>query len=384
VHVLYLIDSIGTPGGAEQSLAALAPEYRRLGIRLDVAVLVDRPGHQSALRAAGAELFVLPEGSRLDRLRDARRLVQSRRPDLVHTTLHEADIVGRLAARAASVPVVTSLVSDSFGPEHFGNPSLSAWRLRAAWCADTATARLAVRMHAVSQHVADMMARRLRFPRERIDVIPRGRDPGALGRRTPARRFAVRAALAVPDDAPLVLAVARQEYPKGLDTAVRAMSSVRAHLPDATLLVAGRSGTHTPELERLVVSLDLDGAVRFLGTRDDVPDLMCAADVFILPSRREGLPGVLLEAMALETPVVASDIPQVREVVDESMAMLVPVGDAATFAAAIVDTYHDRATAKARAERSRARFLAEYSIRSVAERMLGFYEWAITDARLGR
>src|SRR6478752_1072679 len=180
MRLLYLIDSIGVPGGAEQSLALLAPEYRRLGIDLTVAALLDRPGHQDVLRDAGARYVVLEGHGRRAWYRSATAAIRDARPDLVHTTLFEADVVGRLAARRARTPVVSSLVNESYGPDHFADPALASWKLRMAWALDAATARLAARMHAVSEHVADVMAPRLRYPRSRIDVVHRGRHASDL------------------------------------------------------------------------------------------------------------------------------------------------------------------------------------------------------------
>ena len=104
MQLLYVMDSVMKPGGAEQSLALLAPEYRRLGVQLDVATLFERRGHQEALRGAGARVF--PVGGSRGRFGDlqrVRRLIDELRPDLVHTTLYQADIVGRIAAATTRV-----------------------------------------------------------------------------------------------------------------------------------------------------------------------------------------------------------------------------------------------------------------------------------------
>ena len=116
------------------------------------------------------------------------------------------------------------------------------------------------------------------------------------------------------DDVPVVLAAARHEYQKGLDVLLDAIASIRRDQPNIVLLLAGRDGNRTAALRYQATRLGLDANVRFLGARDDIPDLMVAADVFVLPSRWEGLPGAVIEAMALETPVVATDLPGVREV----------------------------------------------------------------------
>ena len=110
---------------------------------------------------------------------------------------------------------------------------------------------------------------------------------------------------------------------------------MRAHIPQARLIVAGREGNQTATLQALVGELGLGEAVSFLGARSDVADLLCAADVFVFPTRREGFPGAVLEAMALEAPIVATSIPTVSEAVRPGEhALLVPVDDAESLAAA--------------------------------------------------
>lgn len=382
MHVLYFIDSL-SPGGAEQSLAALAPCYLPAGIRLDVAYLHGRPGLQAELAGAGAGLYCLAgPGGRLGWIRRARRLALQQRPDLIHTTLFEADIAGRAAGTLARVPVVSSLVNLEYGPEQLRNPRIPAWKVRGAQWVDAATARLVVRFQAITRHVADVMSRRLRVPLDRIDVVPRGRDPKSLGRRTAYRRQKARAAIGAAPGETIVLAAARQEFQKGLDVLLQAIPLVLEQVPATRLVIAGRDGNQTPELQTLVRRLDLDDAVRFLGVRDDVPDLLCAADAFVVPSRWEGLGSVLLEAMALEAPIVASDLPAIREIVTDGIsARLAPPERPEALAGAVVETLRDRAGSRERARAAHRKFLSDYTIDQVADRTFAFYERALAVPR---
>ena len=376
LRVLYLIDSLAG-GGAERSLAALAPAYRDRDLRLTVGYLHERPGVRADLEAAGAAVRSLegPLGM-AGAVGRARRLVADVRPDLVHTTLFEADLVGRAAA--GRVPVVTSLVNDAYGAAQADAPGLRRWKLGAARLLDAASARRVVRFHAISGHVAELMAARLRVPRERIEVVPRGRDPAALGTRTPARRAAARAALGLGPDTPLVLAAARHEHQKGLDVLLAAFPAVARAAPGARLAVAGRTGNQTPRLRAAAEGSGLGPAVGLLGARGDVAELLCAADVFVVPSRWEGFGSVLLEAMALEAPIVASDLPAVREVVTHGdSALLVAPERPVELAAAVTATLADPAGAASRARRARERFLASFTVDRVADAMAGFYRRAL-------
>jgi glycosyltransferase involved in cell wall biosynthesis len=378
VRLLYVIDSLG-PGGAERSLAAMAPFYAGQGIELDVAYLHDRPGLQAELARAGAGLFSLAgPGGRAGWVGRARRLIGARRPDLVHTTLFEADLAGRVAAGLARVPVVSSLVNVAYGTEQAATPGVGRWKVRGARLADALTARRVVRFHANASHVAEVMAPRLGVPRDRVEVIPRGRDPERLGARTPERRAGARAGLGVAEGAPLLLAVARHEHQKGLDVLVEALPAVLAGVPGTRLLVAGRDGNQTPLLRDRVARLALGDAVGFLGPRSDVAELLCAADVVVIPSRWEGLSSVLIEAMALRAPVVASDLPVFRDAVaDGDTARLVPAGDPARLGDALTATLDDPAAAAARADRAYRRFLAHFTIGHVVDQMHAFYRRAL-------
>ena len=384
MRLLYVIDSLA-PGGAESSLAALAPFYPEQGIELEVAYLGDRPGLHQQMEDAGARLTSLAgSGGRRGALRRTVALVRERRPDLVHTTLFEADIAGRLAAAAARVPVVSSLVNVGYGPEQRNDPGIRLERLLASQALDIATARVVRRFHAVSREVAEVMSRRLLLPRSKIEVVPRGRDPRVLGTRTPDRSAQVRADLGADRDQPLLLAVARQEYQKGLDVLLRALPAVRAAFPAARLIVAGREGNQTTTLRALVNELELGDSVVFLGARSDVADLLCAADVFVFPTRREGFPGAVLEAMALEAPIVATAIPTVSEAVKaQEHALLVAVDDPGALAEATLATLRSPDAARRRASAARDRFYDNFTIERVATGMVSFYEAALGMSRLG-
>jgi glycosyltransferase involved in cell wall biosynthesis len=155
--------------------------------------------------------------------------------------------------------------------------------------------------------------------------------------------------------------------------------------PDTVLLIAGRKGRASRELSGLASRISTPDAVRLLGSRDDVPDLLCAADVFVLPSRREGLPGSVLEAMALGVPIVASDLPTVREAVPgDDYAYLVPPDDPGQLADALGSVIASPMVALARAARAEERFLTSFDMDAVSRAMANFYTLALAGRRSGR
>jgi len=180
---------------------------------------------------------------------------------------------------------------------------------------------------AVSRHVAGRLRDRLGVDAARITVIPNAVEP-----RAPVPRDdALRARLGVRGDRALALSVARLEEQKGLTHLLDAA----AMLPDVVFAIAGEG----PERERLVakaVALGLSDRVQWLGHRDDVPSLLAAADLFVLPSLNEGLPLAAMEAMLAGVPIVATDAGGTGEVVRDGITgLLVPPGEPRALADAI-------------------------------------------------
>ncbi len=381
-RVAIVIDSL-VPGGTERSTVALLPLLIERGIKPSVISLYDRPGLQDEVEAAGVSLTVLSAaGGRRGWFRQLRSRLQADRPDLVHTSLFEADLCGRAAAARLRLPVVSSLVTERYGSAHLDAPHLRRTKVRAAQLADIATARLTRRLHAVSPHIADTMAHHLRYPRSRIDVVARGR-PRSMSL-TPSTETAggrqesdLRDELGLSPTAPVVLALARHEQAKGLDLLLDAWADVAKSMPDTHLLVAGREGAHTDLLRSRRRDLGIEDSTHLLGHRDDVDALLGLADGFVLASRREGSPGALLEAMAVGTPVVVNDLPQVRDVVGPDEACIVDATKPAMLAAAIGDVLTDRSATRLRAERARERFLQDFTIEASADGMADFYQRAI-------
>jgi glycosyltransferase involved in cell wall biosynthesis len=375
LRALQIIDSLGR-AGAEQSLAALAPHLVAEGVDLHVAYLVERDGLRADIERAGVPVVSLaePGAGRRRWLARTRELVRELRPDVVHTALFEADLAGRRAAHELGVPCVSSLVNTTYGPREAGGQTNVRWiKLRGAQAVDVLTARRVARFHAVTDHVAAVMSRRLLVPRARIEVIPRGRDAAVLGRRSPQRIADTRQRLDIAADTPLILAVGRHEAQKGLDVLLAALPRVRAQVPGVRVLIAGREGRETADLHARTQAAGLADAVTFLGMRDDVADLLCAADVFAFPSLREGAGGTLLEAMALDCPIVSSRLPTLLETIDATTAELVAPGRPDDLASRLVASLTDRTAARGRAEAARARFEQSYTIEVSARRMAGLY-----------
>lgn len=380
MKVMYVIPGMGGGGGAERSLFAMAPHWRG---RLDVHIVTfsERTALVGPLEEAGVRCTNLGRVPVPRLVRELTEIARADRPDLIHTTLFDADVAGRLAAMVAGVPVSASLVSLAYGPDHRASPQVRSGRMRLAHAADALSARSVSRFHALTRSVAKVMGRRLVIDPRRIEVIPRGREPEALGKRTHERRQRVRQRLGIGHE-PLVIATARHEWQKGLDVLVSAAPELRRRHPGVRILIGGPDGAQTSTLVSLIDSLDLRSVVTLIGARDDVPDLMCAADAFCVPSRREGFASILTEAMALGAPTVASDLAPIREVAGpEPWIELVRPDNPSALAAGILEVLENGALVRERAVRSRVRFASAYTAEIVAEQMAEFFERAASRSR---
>lgn len=214
------------------------------------------------------------------------------------------------------------------------------------------------------------------IPRDRLHVVPNGVD---VDRFRPLDRATVRAELALPAG-PVVAAVGRLNREKGMHTAIRAV----ARADGAARLVIVGEGEQRQELESLARSLDVEGRVVLAGGQppDMVARYVAAADAFVFPTERdEGAPMVLVEAMATATPVVATQIEQIAEVVDRpgTNGLLVPAGDVDATASALSRLLRDAEAAAAMGAAGRGRILEEYTLERMVERTVAVYERAIGD-----
>jgi glycosyltransferase involved in cell wall biosynthesis len=377
---LIVIPGLGAGGGSERSTLELVPRLVDAGIDVSIAFMVHRETeNREQLERAGARLHHIAPRSLQGRIRAIRGVLGSYRPDVVHTVLFEADLAGRLAAWRApgcSPVVLSSIVNTSYDPARLGDPNVRAWKLRAVRLVDGWTARnLTNYFHAVSHAVKDSAVQALGIDPHRVTVIERGRDRGRLGDPSFERRIRGRSRLGLEPDAAVIVTVGRQEFQKGQVHLVRAFDAFAGVRPRAELLIVGRNGNHSAQLEARVRQSPYRERIRTLGHRDDVPDILAAADLFVLPSIYEGFPGAVIEAMALALPVIASSIPPLREVVEEGgSGLLVPSRDPARLAEAIGRVLDDPKLARRLGDRGRELFLTRLTAEQSHRRMIELYE----------
>ena len=192
--------------------------------------------------------------------------------------------------------------------------------------------------------------------------------------RSPGRdRGSLRRDLGLREDQAVILTTARFTPQKDHLTLIEAASAILARHPDTFFLLAGE-GPLLDQCVALAAERGVSHAVRFLGQRDDVPDLLGAADLFVLSSRFEGLPLAIIEAMDAGLPVVSTMVGGTDEVViDGVTGRLVPPGDVAALATAVAATVGDRQAAAAMGAAGQARFQAFFTAKRMAEETASLY-----------
>jgi glycosyltransferase involved in cell wall biosynthesis len=375
--LLFVINGLG-PGGAERSLVETVPRLNALGFRTKIVCLGNAWGDQflDEARERDLDVQVLKSTGWIGRTAELRGIIRDERPDVVHTTLFHSDIIGRFAAIGSGGRVVGTLANASYDPARFADPNVRSWRLNATRLLDGWTARhLSDRFHALTNAVGNATVRDLHIDPSRIVVIPRGRARDRLGFSGVDRRRAKRLELGIDESAEVIINVGRQEYQKGQQDLIAAVALLAPQRPKLVVLIVGRKGNATEVLKESVNVRGLTDVITFLGHREDVGDLLAAADVFVFPSLFEGLGGAVIEAEALGLPIVASDLPVLREVVeDEQNGILTPAEDPVALAAAIERLLEDDRERASFGARSIEIFNERFTLDLVQERMGRFYD----------
>jgi glycosyltransferase involved in cell wall biosynthesis len=360
-RILVLI-TLAEVGGAQTYVAQLLPA---LAARFDVVVGAHGDGPlRDAARDAGVRLVSLRHVRRdLHPARDLLGLVElvalirRERPDIVHLNSSKAGFLGRLAARAAGTRVrVFTVHGWAFKAYHGRTAAL--YRLADRLMSPLTTVTICVSQ---TERAAGLAARTCRA--DRTVVIPNAIDVD----RAPRARL--------DGDPPRIVTVGRLAAPKDPLTLIRALPALE---PRPYSLAFIGDGPERGAVERELSARAVGHRVALLGDRRDVPELLAAADVFVLSSRSEGAPLSILEAMAAGLPVVASDVGGVGElVVDGETGLLVPPGDPARLAQALAHVLDDRALRERLGTAGRARARERFDLGALRDAHLDLYARAL-------
>ncbi len=311
LRCMFVITSMPV-GGAETLLVNLMRRMDRDLVRPEVVCLkepgplgrqisAEFPMHTNLLRGKW-DVRVLPR---------LIRLFHRRRADVV-VTVGAGDKMfwGRLAAHAAGVPVIVSALHSTGWPDGVGRLNRCLTGMTDAFVA-------------VADSHGEFLRSFERFPAEKVRVIRNGVDCRRF-KPSPRSRLEVRQELGLPAETPLIGIVAALRPEKNHPMFVRTAARVRQSFPDAHWIVVG-DGPERNHIESLAAELKIDDRIHMLGTRHDTPHLVAALDLFTLCSLNEASPVSILESLACEVPVVATDVGSVSEsIIQGKTGILVP------------------------------------------------------------
>jgi glycosyltransferase involved in cell wall biosynthesis len=252
-------------------------------------------------------------------------LIRSFHPDVVHSHMTHANLLARAARLLAPFPVLVNTL------HNLTMAGVKRNHTTFFEIAHRATDRLAERTTAICHAASDYYVKHHAVPANKMMTVPNGIECQRYAP-NPEARLRLRREMGIEDDF-VWLAVGRLELQKAYWTMLRAFAKLES--PRNTLLICG-SGSMLDQLAALATELGLANRVRFLGLRKDIPDVMSAADAFVLSSDMEGLPLVLLQASAAALPIVATNVSGNPEVVIEGLnGFLTPPGSPELFAKAM-------------------------------------------------
>ena len=367
LRVLSVLDSPTDQGGAERFALGLVSHLPR--DRFEPWVCSTRfatPEASEALADAGVSHISLRRTGKLDvhRLSGLAMLLKMGRFDVVHAHMFGSNVWGTVLGKLCNVPVIIA---------HEHNWSYTGELMR-RMIDRHLIARYATRFVAVSESNRTRMIELEGIPAEKVLVLPTAYIPHRVTEPTD-----IRAELGLAPDARIIGVAATLRVEKALEVMISAAAQVVQRFGDAHLVIAG-DGPQRGLLEAHVADTGLTGHVHFLGERRDVTPILETVDVGALSSDWEGMPLFVLECMTTGTPVVATNVGGLPEVIEhDRTGLLVPPRDPAALAEAIsallTDPERARRLAAAAAERTRG-----YSIETVAQRFADLYEQLMSEA----
>lgn len=366
--VLELRSVRGTGGGPEKTILLGAAHHDRDRFRVTVCYLRDERDSVFGVDRRAAELGVnyveARERHSFDHRvwRRLREVADNCQADIVHGHDYKTNLLALLLARKTGA--VAMATSHGWTGQ--------SWRERALYYpGDRRVLRRLAHVLAVSSDVRNTLVQSGVRP-EAVTVLLNGIDPDAF-RPDPARRDRIRRELGLDPSTPLVGAVGRLEPQKRFDLLVDSVASLNRERP-VRLAVVGDGSLRGP-LEARVERVGLAGVCQFLGHRTDVAALHDAFDVFVQSSDYEGTPNAVLEAMAMETPVVATDVGGTTELARPDVhGLIVPPGDSTAIGRAIRQVLDDPSAARQRAVAARARIERDLSFAGRTRQLEHLYD----------
>lgn len=367
VGVLYVIDELQQLGGAERNLVRTLRHLPRDRYRPFVLTFRLNPEVKDfSTLPCPVEVYPVYNLYGLDALRYAPRLlrwIRRERIRIVHTFFETADLWAGSLAKLGSDAVLIS------GRRDLG--IRRNWRLNILY---RMLGAMFDQVQVVSDQVGAYVIEADRVAPDKVVTVPNGVELDLIPKRGSGAELCSR--LNLPAGRPVIATVSNIRKVKGIDVLVRTAAQVCRKHPEALFVVAGRvlDAAYQAELELLAKELGVRENVRFVGQLEDPLQLLAQSDIFLLPSRSEGMSNALLEAMASGLPVVATSVGGNCQLIqDGQTGFLTPPEDAGAAAARIVDLLENPSLAQALGRAARALIEREYSVNAVIELLVRKY-----------
>ena len=367
-------------GGAEKILAAIAEHLRRKGVIVAVCSLKPKGPYGFQLESLSIPVysFEMSGNSGLSGflsyvccMPKLIRQIRIFRPQVLHAFLFRANLLARIAARLCRVPVNISSIRiiENERPFYF--------------LLDRLTSSLVTQHLAVSEQVKEVTCERSKIKTEKIRVIPNGIDISTC-QSTHHSKLGdyLTSHLGITPDSLVCGTVARLHRQKGIRNLIEAFALLRTEFPRLKLLIVGE-GPERAGLEKQVAELGVSRDVFFAGEINPPTECLKLMNVFILPSLYEGFPNVLLEAMAAQVPVVASNVGGVNELVSQNEnGLLFPPGDSRSLADAVRWLLLHPEKAKEMVASAHDRVQKEFSLEGMLKEYDDVYESLLKEVRV--
>lgn len=354
MKILYVITGLGV-GGAEKVVVDLADQMNALGHIVKISYLTGevlvRPVSDKI------EIIALNLNSKNDLLSASikyKKLLKRYCPDIVHAHMVHANIFTRINRVGAYVP---KLICTAHNSNEGGKARMLAYRL---------TNRLSDINTNVSQEATDSLISKGAFRKSNVMTVHNGIDLSKFEK--------VSSRQALDQNVINLISVGRFNDQKDYPNLINAFAELKKNITTSIRLTIVGDGELRPQIEAMIKQLDLDNDIVLLGRRSDIPELLSQADIFVLASKHEGLPTVVIEAMACECYVVATDCGGSTEILGNT-GRLVPIQDSQALAGALQNAINlskeDRADNN---KKARARVEELFSLETSVKKWIALYE----------
>jgi glycosyltransferase involved in cell wall biosynthesis len=328
MKIILLINSVSTGGAEFSTLTFYSWLKKKPEVKIKIVCLKKANPSYNMKKFGFNEPTYLEGESFIAQIRSFNNIVEEFKPDIVHSVLFDANLIGRICKLLkGNYKHLESLVNQTYSSFRLKDPNVNSGKLQFYRVLDYITQLFGVdHFHSNGETVSLHYQDKLYIDPKRITNIPRGRYPNEF--KDDPNKIKIYHQTLKSQDRTILINVARHEHQKAQTILIEALNELKYLEEKYILLLVGREGHLTSVLRDKINAYDLHNNVKILGHREDVTGLLAASDIFIFPSRFEGLPGALIEAESAGLPIICSDIPNNLEVVKENVnALIFPVDD---------------------------------------------------------